>query len=204
MKTTFIAVGVALLLATALPALADNPPSTTTSSKAGVDRAAFAGSVASASSTSLTVNVIWSRKGTASGTVTVAIDPSTKITYGKGKSSIETGDLVRVAEAGGTAKRIHVDCNCHFAAGTLGAITTSQIRVQVAKTGPYDTVLNGQDVTFDLGSASVPNLSVGDKVAVSFSASGFFKDPSFNWQNATFTVLRLRVAHDKGEAGTNP
>lgn len=95
-------------------------------------------------------------------------------------------------------------CHCHFAAGTLDAISTSKIRVQVERTGPFDTVLKGNEVWFDLGSASVPNLSVGDKVAVLFSASGRFKDPNFDWQTATFTVLRLHVVHDKGEAGTTP
>jgi hypothetical protein len=201
MKTRTFAAVAALALAAPLAAMADNGPPSSASS---VSRSAFAGSVASVSSTSLTVDVIWSRKGTASSTETVAIDPSTKIVYGKGKSSIEDGDLVRVRAAGGIAKRIHVDCNCHFAAGTLDAISTTKLRVQVARTGPYDGVLKGNDVTFQIGGTSLPNLSIGDKVAVRFSATGFFKDPNFNWQNATFTIEKLRVAHDKGEAGTNP
>jgi hypothetical protein len=208
MKRTALAIAAALLLAAPLSALADNPPpssitSTTSSNPTAANPEAFAGSVVSASSTSLTVNVIWSRKGSASGTETVGIDASTQIVYGKHQTSIDPGDLVRVIAANGTAKRIHVNCNCHFAAGTLDAISTSKLRVQVERTGPYDTVLKGNNVTFDIGSATLPNLSVGDKVAVVFSADGFFKDPSFDWQNATFTVLHLRVVHDKGESSTN-
>lgn len=182
MKTWTFAAVAALALAAPLAAMADNGPPTT--------RTAFAGSVASVSSNSLTVDVLWSRKGNASGAVTVAIDPSTKIVYGKGKSSIEDGDLVRVRAAGSTAKRIHVDCNCHFAAGTVSSTSTGSIAVQVDRSGPYDTVLKGNTVTFQLGGATAP--AVGQKVAVRFSATGFFKDPSFDWQNATFTVLRLR------------
>ncbi len=135
--------------------------------------------------------------------MTVGIDSSTKIVYGKHQSSIDPGDLVRVIAANGTARRIHVNCNCHFAAGTLDAISTSKLRVQVERTGPYDGVLKGNNVTFDVGGVSVPNLSIGDKVAVVFSATGFFKDPNFNWQNATFTVLHLRVATTR-RGGTNP
>lgn len=200
MKTKAFAAVVALVLAAPLAALADNPPpssispTSTTPSSTGAARSAFAGAVASSSSTSLTVNVLWSRKGTTSGTVTVAIDPNTKIVYGKGKSSIENGDLVRVIAAGSTARRIHVDCNCHFAAGTLESLSGSQLKIHVERTGPYDGVLKGNDVTFQLGDlAAAPNLLADAKVAVVFSATGFFKDPSFDWQNATFSVLHLRL-----------
>ncbi|TMM13462.1 MAG: hypothetical protein E6F98_06040 [Actinobacteria bacterium] len=167
----------------------------------------FAGSVASAGSGSVSVNVLWTGKhdtqlkGT---TVTVGIDSSTEIAYGKHQSSIDPGDLVRVVAVDTTAKRIHVNCNCHFAAGTLDAISTSQLRVAVKRTGPYDGVLKDHNVTFQIGSASLPNLSIGDRVAVVFSSTGFFRDPSFDPTTATFTVLRVRVVHDKGEAATNP
>ena len=167
----------------------------------------FAGSVASAGSGSVSVNVLWTGKhdtqlkGT---TVTVGIDSSTEIVYGKHQSSIDPGDLVRVVAVDTTAKRIHVNCNCHFAAGTLDAISTSQLRVAVKRTGPYDGVLKDHNVTFQIGSASLPNLSIGDRVAVVFSSTGFFRDPSFDPTTATFTVLRVRVVHDKGEAATNP
>jgi hypothetical protein len=167
----------------------------------------FAGSVTSAGSGSVSVNVLWTGrhdtqlKGT---TVTVGIDSSTEIVYGKHQSSIDPGDLVRVVAVDTTAKRIHVNCNCHFAAGTLDAISTSQLRVAVKRTGPYDGVLKDHNVTFQIGSASLPNLSIGDRVAVVFSSTGFFRDPSFDPATATFTVLRVRVVHDKGEAATNP
>jgi hypothetical protein len=187
MKTWTIAAVAALALAAPLAAMADNGPP---SNAGSVSRTAFAGTVASVSSDSLTVDVLWSRKGNASGAVTVAIDSATKIVYGKGKSSIEDGDLVRVREAGGTAKRIHVDCNCHFAAGTVSSTSTGSFALQVERSGPYDTVLKGNTVTFQLGGAAAP--AVGDKVAVRFSATGFFKDPNFNWQTATFTVEKIR------------
>ena len=206
----------AAALAVPFAALADNhrpslgggttTTTTTTAAPTGTKHADaqwFAGSVTAVSSDSLSVDVFWSKTGQ-SGTVTVGIDSSTKVVFGKHQSSLDTGDLVRVVAANGTARRIHVNCNCHFAAGTLDAISTSKLRVQVERTGPYDGVLKGNNVTFDVGSATLPNLSIGDKVAVVFSANGFFKDPNFDWQNATFTVLHLRVAHDKGEAGTNP
>jgi hypothetical protein len=139
----------------------------------------------------------------------VAIDSSTEIHYGKGKSSIEAGDLIGVIATGTdlsslTARRINVRCNCHFAAGTLDAISTSKLRLAVERTGPYDGVLKGNNVTFDVSGAQLPNLSIGDRVAVVFSATGFFKDPNFDWQNATFTITKLKVVHDKGEASTNP
>ena len=218
------AFGIVAAAALAIPfaALADNSPpgggSSTTTTTSSPPKAAhagahwFAGAVTSAGSGSITVDVLMTGKhdtqldGTS---VSVAIDSSTQIHYGKGKSSIDAGDLVGVSATSTDAsaliaRRINVRCNCHFAAGTLDAISTSKLRVEVAKTGPYDKVLNGNNVTFDVGGASLPNLSIGDKVAIVFSATGFFKDPNFNWQNATFTVLHLRVAHDKGEAGTNP
>ena len=224
MKWKAFGIAAAAALVVPIAALAGNSPpisitsATTTTAATPTPKAArahahwFAGSVASVGSGSLSIDVLWTGKhdtqlnGT---TVNVAIDSSTQIVYGKGKSSINEGDLVGVVATGTdlsslTAQRIHVRCNCHFAAGTLDAISTSKIRVQVAKTGPYDGVLNGNDVTFDVGSATLPNLSIGDKVAVVFSATGFFEDPSFDWQNATFTMLRLHVAHDKGEAGTKP
>ena len=201
------AFGIVAAAALAIPfgALADNAPPTTPPTAPTVRAHAewFAGAVTAASSSSLSLDVLWSKSGT-SGNVTVGLDSSTKIVYGKTKSSIEPGDLVRVVAANGTARRVHVDCDCHFAAGTLDAVSTSAIRVQVERTGPYDGVLKGNEVTFKVGSAQLPNLSIGDKVALGFSATGFFKDPSFDWQNATFTLLRLRVVHDKGESGTKP
>ncbi len=205
--------GIVLAAALAVPfaALADNP-TTTTTTPAKAHGHWFAGAVTSAGSGSVSVDVLWTGKHDTQldgKTVSVAIDSSTQIHYGKGHSSIEQGDLVGIGATGTdlsslTARRINVRCNCHFAAGTLDAISTSELRVQVARTGPYDTVLKGNEVTFHVGSAQLPNLSIGDKVAIGFSATGFFKDPNFDWQNATFTINKLRVAHDKGETSTNP
>jgi hypothetical protein len=153
----------------------------------------FAGAVTASSPSSLTVDVLWS-KGSLSGTQTVAIGSATKIVYGKHQTSIDPGDLVRVVDANGTARRIHVNCNCHFAAGTVASISAGTLSVNVTRSGPYDTVLKGNDVTFQIGSATLPSLTAGAKVAVRFSATGFFKDPSFNWQTATFTIEHARKA----------
>ena len=222
------AFGIVLAAALAVPfaALADNnnpPPSTITGggnpagtpstttprSRARANVEAFAGAVTTASSSSITVDELWSKRGSTGGSVTVAIDSGTKIVYGKGQSSIDPGDLVGVVATGTdasslTARRVHVGCNCHIAAGTLDAISTSELRVEVARTGPFDKVLKGNEVTFQIGGAQLPSLSVGDRVAIRFSADGFFKDPSFNWQDATFTVEKLRVARDKGQTAANP
>jgi hypothetical protein len=162
----------------------------------------FAGAVTSAGSGSVSLDVLWTgpHDTQLNGTsVAVGITPSTNIVYGKGQSSIAAGDLIRVRATGVgsatlTAKRIHVNCNCHFAAGTLDAISSSELRVSVDKTGPYDGVLKGQEVTFQAGSTSVGSLKVGDRVRVTFAATGFFKDPSFDWQTATFTAKRLHIA----------
>lgn len=206
------AFGIVLAAALAVPfaALAGNnlpPPGTSSGSSPSSTPAAkahahwFAGAVTTAGSGSVTVHVLWTGKHDTQlngQNVTVAVDSSTEIHYGKGKSSIEPGDLVGVRASGTdltslTAKRINVRCNCHFAAGTLDSISGSQVTIHVERTGPYDTVLKGNDVTFQLGSAAASaNTSTNAKVAVVFSADGFFKDPSFDWQNATFTVLRLR------------
>lgn len=186
MKTRTIAAVAALALAAPLSAQAGTTP------KAGAHW--FAGAVTSAGSGSVSVDVLWTGKhdtqlnGT---TVTVAVDSSTQIHYGKGRSSIEAGDLVGVVEANGTAKRINVRCNCHFAAGTVSSVSSGSIAVQVERSGPFDTVLKGNTVTFQLGGATAP--TVGQKVAVRFSATGFFKDPSFDWQTATFTVEKIRA-----------
>ena len=172
----------------------------------------LAGSVTTASSTSVGVDVLWTGpkdvqlKGQ---TVTVALDASTKIVYGKGQSSIDPGDLVRVLATSGdstlstlTAKRIHVDCNCHWIGGTITSIGSTLV-VHAARTGPYDGVLKGHDVTLQLNGSTtyiegrnktpitLSNLKDGDKVGVVFSASGFFKDPSFDPRTATFTALRV-------------
>ncbi|MDE3025252.1 MAG: hypothetical protein KGI93_06740 [Acidobacteriota bacterium] len=184
----------------------------------------FAGSVTSAGSGSISVDVLVTGKHDTEldgRNVTVAIDASTQITYGKGKSSIEAGDLVGVAATGPdlsslTAKKINVRCNCHFAAGTLGSVGSSSFALNVSRTGPYDTVLKGNAVTFqvngsttfvqgkDKTAGTLSDLKTGEQVAVVFSASGFFKDPSFNWQTATFTAEKVHYRGDLQPAPTNP
>jgi hypothetical protein len=173
----------------------------------------LAGSVGSATSTSVTLNVLWTGKNDSrldGQTVNVAIDASTKIVYGKGQSSIDQGDLIRVTAVAAdstlgslTARRIHVDCNCHYAFGTLGSIGSGSFAVNVSRTGPYDTVLKGNAVTFQVNGSTtfvqgkaetagaLSDLEPGQKVGVIFAASGFFRDPRFNWQTATFTATRV-------------
>jgi hypothetical protein len=184
----------------------------------------LAGSVVSASSSSVTVDVMWTGKNDTQldgKQVDVAISSATKIVYGKGQTSIDPGDLVRVhavaADATAstlTAREIRVACNCHWVGGKLTAISPGLIRVKVAKTGPYDKVLNGNEVKIGLDSSTqyvegkdkhhinLSDLSLGDTVGVVFSANGFFKDPNFNWQNATFTAKLVHLHRDKGEAST--
>ena len=198
MRCKSFTVGIAALLAVAALPLTSVAATGPASSHAHW----FAGSVGSASSSSVSVNVLWTGKHDTQldgKTVNVAIDSSTQINYGKGKSSIDPGDLVGVVATGTdasalTAQRINVRCNCHFAAGTVDAVSASTLRVNVTRSGPYDTVLKGNNVTFQIGSATLPNLSVGDNVAIRFSANGFFKDPSFNWQTGTFTIEHARKA----------
>lgn len=196
----------------------------------------FAGSVASASSSSVSVNVLWTgpHDGQLKGqTVAVALDSSTQIVYGKGQTSIDPGDLVAVKAtatdstlASLTAVKLRVACNCHWLGGTIGSIGTSSLTVQVAKTGPFDTVLKDQTVTLQLNGStqyvkgkdktpiSLSDLKVGDKVGVVFGADGFFKDPSFDPSKATFTAKLVHLwagkqvpppASDSGaSADTNP
>jgi len=228
----------ALLAAAALPlaAVADNePPSqiqpTTTTPGGGTAAVrphlgAFGGSVVSASSSSVSVAVLVTGPHDTyleGQTVDVAIASSTKIVYGKGQSSIAGGDLVRIRAVGVssssttlTARQIHVDCNCHIAAGTLGSVGSSSFAVNVSRTGPFDTVLKGNAVTFQVNGStvfvqgrsttggSISDLKTGEKVAVIFSSSGFFRDGRFNWQTATFTATHVRYAGNLQPAPTNP
>jgi hypothetical protein len=160
---------------------------------------AFAGAVTLASSGSVTLDVLVTGqhdtqlKGTS---VTVAIDSATKIVYGKGQTSIDSGDLVnvRAATSGSTltATQIHVDCNCHFAAGTVSSVSTGSFVLHVLRTGPFDRVLKGNDVTIQTPTA-VSGLAAGANVGVIFSATGFFRDPTFDWTKATFTAKQVRI-----------
>ena len=234
------AFGIVLAAALAVPfaALADNnnpPPGSISGGTGGGSSPAqpakahahwFAGAVTSASADRVSIDVLWTGKHDTQldgKNVSVAVDSSTEIHYGKGQSSIDPGDLVGVfATATGTdlssltARRINVRCNCHFAAGTLGSVGSSSFAVDVTRTGPYDTVLKGNAVTFQVNSSTVfvqgkdktagtiAGLKSGERVAVVFAATGFFKDPSFNWQTATFTASHVRYAGDLQPAPVNP
>lgn len=180
----------------------------------------LAGSVSAVGSSSLTVNVLWTGthddqlKGQ---TVTIAVDASTEIVSGKDKtpiqlSDIKSGDLVGLLASSPdktlsslTAKRIHVYCNCHWIGGKISAVGSSSVSVQVERTGPYDTVLKDKNVTVQVNGSTIyikgkdktpitlSDLKVGDGVGVIFAASGFFKDPSFNPETATFTAKQVHV-----------
>ncbi len=229
MRWKAFGIAAAVILSAALlplAALADNPPGTTTTTQRPARQHAiyYAGAVTSANSGSLTVDVLLTGKHDQQldgKQVTASITSSTQIVFGRGQSSIDPGDLVEVRAIAAdaslsslTAARIHVNCNCHWVGGTLTAISPGMIRVKVAKTGPYDTVLNGNEVKFDIDSSTqfvegrdkhhitISDLSIGDKVGVVFSANGFFRDPNFNWHDATFTAKLVHLHRDKGEAST--
>lgn len=153
--------------------------------------------------------------------VTLGVPSGTQIVYGKGHSSIEQGDLIGVRASGIgsnalTARWIHVRCNCHFVSGTLGSVGTSSFAVNVSATGPYDTVLKGNAVTFQVNGSTVfvqnksttagaiSDLKAGENVRVIFAATGFFKDPSFDWRTATFTAKHVRYRGALQPAPTNP
>ncbi|HWB22851.1 MAG TPA: DUF5666 domain-containing protein [Gaiellaceae bacterium] len=216
-----------VVAAFALPALAAGPAasvSATTAAAANLTARShshwFAGSVSSVGSGSLTVGVLWTRQhdDSLNGQVTtVSVNSDTKITSGKKRTSIslsdiQAGDLVAVVASGSgsdltslTAARIHVYCNCHWIGGTVSAIGTSSVTVQVKRTGPYDTVLSGQAVPVNVDSntvfvsgknkqaISLSDLKVGSGVGVVFSADGFFKAPGFDPAKANFTAKRIHL-----------
>jgi hypothetical protein len=180
----------------------------------------FAGSVSSVGQSSITVGVLWTgpNDGSLNGqTVTVAVTTSTRIDQGPHRTpialaAIQPGDLVALRATGDspttlTPTRIHVYCNCHWIGGTISSIAAdgSSFQVQVSRTGPYDTVLNGQNVTLQVNALTVylrgphgrrigfADLKVGDGVGVVFGANGFFKAPGFNPATATFTAKRVHV-----------
>jgi hypothetical protein len=229
---SLLAVG-ALTAALALPALAAGPSGTTTTGTNPTQRAHahwFAGSVTQVGDSTLTIGVLWTgpHDGSLNGqSVTVAVDSNTVIVSGKNRtpvplSSLQSGDLVAVAATGTdlsslTAKRIHVYCNCHWIGGTIGSLGTTSFTVQVTRTGPYDTVLNGTTVTMNINSSTVyvlgrnktpiafSDLKTGQAVGVVFSADGFFKAPGFDPTTATFTAKRVHVwrAHQAPPASTD-
>lgn len=171
----------------------------------------FAGAVTAATPSAVSLNVL--RTGPhdtqLNGTgVIVDITSATQIVYGKTQTSIDPGDLIRVRASGIgtstlTARRIHVNCNCHWVRGTLNAVSNGVLRIAVVHSGPFDTVLRGQTVSIHVDGSTqyiqgrnkqqitLNDLGVGDHVGVIFASSGFFKAPNFNWQNATFTAKRV-------------
>jgi hypothetical protein len=187
----------------------------------------FAGAVTAVGNDSVTVDVLWTGKHDTqllNTTVTVAVTGDTALTSGKPRtpialSAIHQGDLVGVgvtSDAGLTslsAVRIHVSCNCHWLGGTIASVGSSSLVVHVAKTGPFDRVLKGTDVTLQLNGSTqyvqgkektpiaLSDLKVGDHVGVVFGASGFFKAPGFNAATATFTAKRVR---DRGTKAASP
>jgi Domain of unknown function (DUF5666) len=188
----------------------------------------FAGSVTAVGSDSLTLDVLWTgpKDGQLNGTTaTVAVTSATRIVGGKGGtpeqlSDIVAGDLVALRATAAdttlaslTAVRIRIRCNCHWVGGTISALGGTSLGVQVARTGPYDTVLNGKDVTIQLNGSTAyikgrskttiaySDLKVGDRVGVIFGASGFFKAPGFDPETATFTAKQV---HDWQRAQVPP
>jgi hypothetical protein len=218
-----------VVAAFSVPALAAGPATSTsvsTSTTIAANPAVtshshwFAASVSSVGSDSLTVGVLWTHQHDSSlnGQLTaVAVNSDTQITSGKDKtaislSDIQAGDLVAVVASGSgsdltslTATKIHVYCNCHWVGGTVSAIGTSSVTVQVKRTGPYDTVLSGQAVPINVDSNTVfiagkdktaisfSDLKVGEGVGVVFSADGFFKAPGFDPSTANFTAKQIHV-----------
>jgi hypothetical protein len=224
-----------VVAAFAVPAFADGPATTSTSTTTSTTASTttttadpsirahahwFAGSVSSVGSDSLTVGVLWTRQHDDSlngQLAAVSVNSATQITSGKDKtpislSDIQAGDLVGVVATGSgsdltslTAVRIHVYCNCHWVGGTISAIGTSSVSIQVKRTGPYDTVLSGQVVPINVDSNTVfiagkdktpiglSDLKVGESVGVVFSADGFFKAPGFDPTKANFTAKQIHV-----------
>jgi len=191
----------------------------TTAAPAQPQRHWFAGSVSAVGSSSLTVGVLWTgpHDGSLNGqTLTVSVPTNTRINRGPhgrpiALAQIQPNDLVAVRASGTsaaalTASRIHVYCNCHWVGGTITSLASgTSFTVQVSRTGPYDTVLNGHNVTLQVNADTVylrgsrrhriglGDLQVGDGIGVVFSANGFFKAPGFNPSTATFTAKRVHV-----------
>jgi trimeric autotransporter adhesin len=178
----------------------------------------FAGSVSAVGSSSLTLGVVWTgpHDGSLNGqTLTVAVTSNTRIGQGSHNNpialaAIQPGDLVAIRAMGDssttlTATRIHVYCNCHWVGGTISSVGATSVGIQVDRTGPYDTVLKGQNVTIQVNADTVylqggrhrrigfGDLRVGQGVGVVFAADGFFKAPGFNPSTATFTAKRIHV-----------
>jgi hypothetical protein len=228
-KLTFLfAVGI-LFAAASLPAFADGTPVSPNASPGASGQKVrqhlhwFAGTATAVGASSVTVGVLWTgpNDGSLNGqSVNVAVASNTRINgphhHPIALASIQVGDLVAVRAAGDTtsgftAAKIRVFCNCHWVGGTIAAVTpgatpgTGSIAVAVARTGPYDTVLDHTLITIQVSPTTVylrgphrarlgfSDLKIGDGVGVVFSADGFFKAPGFNPSTATFTAARVHV-----------
>jgi hypothetical protein len=217
-KYTVIAAAVLVFAILPLGAVAAPPGGSGSQTPTKLHTHWFAGSVSSVGSDSLSLTVLWTgpKDGQLNGqSVTVAVNGDTQIVSGKTKttvplSSIQPGDLVGLRAtatdatlASLTATHIRVWCNCHWIGGTISSIGASSINVQVARTGPYDTVLKDHDVTIQVNGSTTylkgkgktaitfADLKVGDGVGVVFGANGFFKAPGFNPETATFTASKV-------------
>lgn len=200
----------------------------------------FAGSVTAVGSESVSLNVLWTgpKDGQLNGKpVTVAVNSDTQIVDGKSHSparlaDIRAGDLIGLRTTATdatlatlTATHIRIWCNCHWVGGTINAIGSGSVSVQVLRSGPYDTVLRGKSVTIQVADSThyirgksrtqigFSDLKVGDGVGMIFAANGFFRAPGFDPSTATFTAKQVHVwekrevpppATDPGAAGTTP
>ena len=180
----------------------------------------FAGSVSVVGVNTLTVGVTWTgpHDGSLNGqTLMVAVPTGTRISEGPHRTpialaQIQPNDLVSLDAVGDSptalsATRIHVSCNCHWIGGTISGIPAAggSFTVQVSRTGPFDTVLKGQNVTIQVNGDTVylrgahrarigfSDLKVGQGVGIVFGANGFFKSPGFDPSTATFSAKRVHV-----------
>jgi hypothetical protein len=211
--TAIFAVGVFLCVAGI--ASADGTPPAGQSERAPAHW--FAGTVTTVGPSSLAVGVLWTGPddGALNGqTVNVNVVTQTRINQGPDHraialASVGTGDLVAVRATGDasslTARRIHVFCNCHWIGGTVNQVGPTSFTVNVARTGPYDTVLANTTVTLQTNQYTVylrgprrariglSDLQSGEGVGVMFAADGFFRAPGFDPTKATFTAKRVHV-----------
>jgi hypothetical protein len=155
----------------------------------------FAGEVLAVGSGSLTVKVDKTGKKDTNlngQTLTVAVDSSTQITLGadKNKTTAQLSDLEVGYRAGVyatpsatdptsfTAVRIAGHYGYHWFAGSVVSVGSDSIVVQVKRTGPHDTQLNGQTLTVPVSSATqyfrgkakttigLGDIASGDKVGI--------------------------------------
>jgi len=180
---------IAAVAATAAVALADGPTKAPTRT--------FGGAVTAVGSGSLTIHVDRTGKHATEllgQTIAVSVPSGTPITLGKEKRSISLGDIqagwrarvaaTRDASGAWTAKKVHAGRGDHWFAGKLTAVGSASITVEVGKTGPHDTQLNGQTLVVSVDSAtqyvlgkdktpiSLGDLKVGARIGVVVHSPG--------------------------------